>query len=180
MQRRPCSLGVTPPKSPPQQGKSSCLLLAWTSPSASPSPSEPSPSGCPVAVLMAPVLELMLPGPAGWPSGAVSPYALLRPDTARGSQAAEHRQSLEVPGQGPGEKRKAPSFPGQAWRVFSPDSPKGRGKPRGAITAVLACHGVHRAAPALGAHAAPVVGWGGAERGAVGRGRAAFVVGGWS
>lgn len=57
------------------------LLLVWMSPSVSPSPSEPSPSCWAVVVLMAPVLELTLPGPAGWPSTAVSPYALLRPDT---------------------------------------------------------------------------------------------------
>lgn len=57
------------------------LLLVWMSPSFSASPSEPSPSCCAVVVLMAPVLELILPGPAGWPSTAVSPYALLRPDT---------------------------------------------------------------------------------------------------
>lgn len=57
------------------------LLLVWMSPSVSPSPSEPSPSCWAVVVLMAPVLELILPGPAGWPSTAVSPYALLRPDT---------------------------------------------------------------------------------------------------
>lgn len=57
------------------------LLLVWMSPSVSPSPSEPSPSCWAVVVLIAPVLELTLPGPAGWPSTAVSPYALLRPDT---------------------------------------------------------------------------------------------------
>lgn len=57
------------------------LLLVWMSPSFSASPSEPSPSCWAVVVLMAPVLELILPGPAGWPSTAVSPYALLRPDT---------------------------------------------------------------------------------------------------
>lgn len=57
------------------------LLLVWMSPSVSPSPSEPSPSCWAVVVLMAPVLELTLPGPAGWPSTVVSPYALLRPDT---------------------------------------------------------------------------------------------------
>lgn len=57
------------------------LLLVWMSPSVSPSPSEPSPSCCAVVVLMPPVLELILPGPAGWPSTVVSPYALLRPET---------------------------------------------------------------------------------------------------
>lgn len=56
-----------------KENKAPCLLLVWTSPSASPSPSEPSPSCWPVVVLIAPVLELTLPGPAGWPSAVVSP-----------------------------------------------------------------------------------------------------------
>lgn len=68
------------------------LLLVWMSPSVSPSPSEPSPSCWAVVVLMAPVLELTLPGPAGWPSTVVSPYALLRPDTEEETHAQRQMQ----------------------------------------------------------------------------------------
>ena len=72
------------------------LLLVVTSPSFSTSPSDPSPSCWAAVVLMAPVLELTLPGPVGWPSTVGSPYALLRPDTGENTHINTHKLRLEL------------------------------------------------------------------------------------